>query len=100
MTRRAPRVCTTQADVERVVALIAALPAHGHVVLWLRDGSSRTGVVSVRASVQVFRDPEGLEGMNAEITLECRDAPGGDWRLWLDQVERVEHLDSALASEN
>ena len=47
MTRRAPRVCTTQADIERVVALIAVLPAHGHVVLRLRDGSSRAGVVSV-----------------------------------------------------
>jgi len=93
-------VCTTHADIERVVALIAALPAHGHVVLRLHDGSTCAGVVHVRGSVEVFRDPQGKEGMNSEIILESPDAPGGNRHVWLDQVESVEHLDSALGSEN
>lgn len=100
MSRRAPRVCTTQADIGQLVTLIAALPAHGHVVLHLRDGSTCAGVVRVRGSMQVFRDPDGQEGMNAVIVLECANVAGGIRRVWLDQVARVEHLDSALAGEN
>ena len=65
MSRSAPRVCVAPADTDRVVALIAALPAHGHVILRMRDGSTLDGVVHVRSSAQVFRDPHGLEGMNA-----------------------------------
>jgi hypothetical protein len=100
MTRRAPSVCTAEADVEQLVALIAALPAHGHVVLRLRDGSTRAGVVQVRGSLQVFRDTHDREGLNAEIVLECPDVSGGIQHVWLDQIEDVEHLDSALGSES
>ena len=100
MSRSAPRVCVAPADTERVVALIAALPAHGHVILRMRDGSTLNGVVHVRGSAQVFRDPHGLGGMNADLTLECTDVPGGIRHVWLDQVESVQHLDSALGSEN
>lgn len=100
MTRQAPNVCIAEAEVEQLVALIANLPAHGEVVLRLRDGSSCSGIVQVRGSIQVFRDAEDREGMNAEIVLECPHFPGGTRHVWLDQVIRVEHLDSALASEN
>lgn len=100
MTRRAPNVCVAEAEVEHLATLIVALPAHGAVVLGLRDGSTCTGVVHVRGSIQVFRDPAGREGMNAEIVLECSDVAGGTRHVWLDQIEHVQHLDSALSSEN
>ncbi|MEO7072660.1 MAG: DUF3247 family protein [Rhodanobacter sp.] len=100
MSTQAPSVCTAQAAIGHLVVLIAALPAHGHVVLHLRDGSTLAGVVRVRASMQVFRDPRGLEGMNARVVLERPPEAGGITHVWLDQVERVQHLDSALASEN
>jgi hypothetical protein len=93
-------VCTTQADTGRLVTLVAQLPAHGHVVVHLRDGSSVAGVVRVRGSVQVFRDPRGTEGMNVRIGVERREVVGDIRYLWLDQVERVQPMDSALASEN
>ncbi len=100
MSRRAPRVCVTHADMERLRGLIAALPAHGRVTLLMRDGDTCTGVIHVRGSLEVFRDPSGLEGTNAEIALECPDAAGDIRFVWLDQVEHVEHLDSGLASES
>lgn len=100
MSRRAPRVCVTHADTERLRGLIATLPAHGRVTLLMRDGGTCTGVIHVRGSLEVFRDPSGLEGTNAEIALECPDVAGEIRFLWLDQVEHVEHLDSGLASEN
>lgn len=100
MSMQAPRVCTTDTDIQRLEMLIAQLPAHGGVVVSLHDGTTCTGVVKVRSSTQVFRDPQGVEGINGEITLECADAPHGAWNLWLDQIEHVEHLDSGLADEN
>ena len=102
MSREAPHICTTPEDVARLETLITQLPAHGRVVVSLRDGSTYTGVVKVRATAEVFRGPEGgdEEGLNAEITLESADAPHGAWHLWLDQIVHVEHLDSGLANEN
>lgn len=102
MGQEAPRVCTDEADIQRLVGLIARLPAHGRVALHMRDGSVCEGVVSVRSSAQVFRDPQQREGINAVVSLEC-PGPGGQpqiRRLWLDQVAHVEHLDPALAGEN
>lgn len=100
MSRQAPQICTTDADVRRLVTLISQLPAHGRVVLTLRDGKMYDGVVKVRASTQVLRNPQGEEGINAAITLENPEAPHGAWNLWLDQVKHVEHLDSGLGGEN
>ncbi|MEO7065492.1 MAG: DUF3247 family protein [Rhodanobacter sp.] len=88
------------ADIERLRGLIVALPAHGRVALRMRDGSVFTGVIHVRGSLQVFRDPHGVEGTNAEIALECPDVAGNIRFLWLDQVEHVEHLDAGLGSES
>ena len=100
MGQDAPRVCTDEADIQRLVVLIAALPAHARVVLHMRDGTTCEGVVSVRSSAQVFRDPQRREGTNAIVSLERPGSNGQIQRLWLDQVARVEHLDPALATEN
>lgn len=100
MTRRAPRVCTAPADIERVLALIPALPAHGEVILHMRDGGVLAGVVHVRGSAQVFRDQQGQEGMNVLIHLETADTSRGRRPVWLDQVQHVEHVDPAMGREN
>lgn len=100
MGQEAPRVCTDEPDIQRLLALIPELPAHGHVVLHMRDGSTRTGIVSVRSSAQVFRDPQRREGLNGVVSLEDAAVRGRIQRIWLDQVARVEHLDSGLAAEN
>lgn len=100
MGRNAPCVLVDEDAIDRLEALVHQLPANGHVVLLLHDGSSCDGVVSVRPSVQVFRDPEGREGVNAEVQLERPDAPTWHQRVWLDRVSRVEHVDSTMASES
>lgn len=63
----------------------------------MQDGSSCDGVVSARPSVQMFRDANAQEGINARVLLRRPDVP--EWRrnIWLDQVVRVEHLDSTPA---
>jgi hypothetical protein len=99
MTSKAPQVVTDEADIGRLEALVHELQGNSHVVLLLRDGSNCEGVVTVRPSVQVFRDEEG-EGINAVVQLERPAEPTWHRRIWLDQIVRVEHLDSGLASES
>ncbi len=100
MGSKAPRVVTDAASIRKLEALVHELQGNSHVVLFLRDGSTCEGVITVRPSVQVFRDGEGREGINAEAQLERPAMPAWHRRIWLDQIVRVEHLDSGLGSES
>jgi len=100
MDRQAERVYTDQASVLQLESLIDQLPTDGHVVLVMKDGSSCDGVVSKRPNVQVFRDADEHEGINGRVQLQRPDVPEWSRHVWLDQVVRVEHLDSIMASES
>lgn len=100
MGQVAPRVCTEEAEIQHLLGLITRLPAHGRVVLHMRDGSTHEGVVQVRTSAQVFRDPQRREGTNAVVSLERPGKAGQVERIWLDQVARVQYVGPALAAEN
>jgi len=39
------------------------------------------------------------EGVNATVQLERPDVPEWGRQVWLDQILRVEHVDSCMASE-
>lgn len=100
MAQYTERVCVDPARVRQLEALVAQLQGNGRVRLHLRDGSRCEGVVSVRPSMQVLRDHDGREGLNARLRLERPGQPDWECDVWLDQVEGVEHLDSTLASES
>jgi hypothetical protein len=98
--RQAPHVYTDPASIRRLESLIDELPGNGHVVLLLKDGRRCEGVISTRPNVQVFRDPDEREGINAEVQLERPGQPAWSQRCWLDEIAQVDHLDSTLASES
>jgi hypothetical protein len=100
MGRQAQRVYTDRASIRQLESLVDELPANGHVVLLLKDGSSCDGVVSMRPNVQLFRDPDECEGINATVQLQRPDVPDWSRHVWLDQIVRVEHLDSIMGSES
>lgn len=100
MGSQAARVYTDKASIRQLELLVGELPANGHVILQLKDGSSCDGVVTTRPSVQIFRDPEECEGINATVQLERPDVFGWRRTVWLDEILRVEHVDSSMASEN
>ncbi len=100
MSSKAPRVVTDEQGIRKLEALVHELQGNSHVVLQLHDGTTCDGVITVRPSMQVFRDHDGREGLNAEVQLERPDVPAWHRRIWLDQITRVEHLDSGLASES
>ncbi|RDI98575.1 DUF3247 family protein [Dyella solisilvae] len=99
MGRRAEQVYTERAQIRQLEALVEELPANGHVVVQLNDGSSYDGIVCERPIVQVFRDGDENEGVNGVVRLERPDAPDWNCYLWLGDIHRVEHLDSAMGSE-
>ncbi|RCS29641.1 DUF3247 family protein [Rhodanobacter denitrificans] len=100
MGRAAERVYTDRTSIRQLESLVEELPANGHVVLLLKDGSSCDGVVVTRPNVQLFRDADEREGINATVQLERPDVPEWSRQVWLDQIVRVEHLDSCMAGEN
>ena len=77
-------------EIERLKALIAALPADRRVTLVLRDGTTLTGIVGERPVLQIVRGEHGEEGANALLRLEG-DAPGRpDVRdLWIEQIVEI-----------
>ena len=99
MSSTAPHVVIDDVGIRKLNALVRELQGNSHVVLLLRDGSTCEGVVTVRPSMQTLRDPDEREGANGEVQLERPDTPTWHRRIWLDQIVRVEHLDSGLASE-
>ena len=100
MAQYAEHVCVDPVEIRRLESLVADLQGNGRVSIALKDGSTIEGVVSVRPAVQVLRDHAGREGVNAEVRLERPREPAWNRSLWLDQISRVEHLDSILGSES
>lgn len=92
MARTAPRVHTTQAEIDHLKALQLALDAELIVELRMRDGRVLAGTVTERPSVQQFRGPQEEEGTNGQVPI---DVPGeGVQLLWLDEIESFTRLGS------
>ncbi len=94
MGRLAEHVYTEPSQIRRLEHLVEQLPSSSHVVLLLHDGSSCDGIVCEQPSVQVFRDRDENEGINAVVRLERPDVPDWNCYVWLDDIRRVEHLGS------
>lgn len=95
MGQIADRVYTSQADIALIEARIVELPDEAIVEVIMGDGSTVKGVVSVRPSVQTFRNPQGEEGINALLRIDDLQHPEQAHYLWLDQISDIVHLGSA-----
>ncbi len=89
MTQIAERVHTDQAQIALIESRIMELNDAVTVELSLSDGRKLKGVVTVRPSVQTFRDAEGKEGINALLRLDDLQQPGKTHHVWLDQVTGI-----------
>ena len=94
MTKIVERVHTDQAGIAMIEARIAELDDESIVELTLSDGRKLKGVVTVRPTVQTFRDTEGTEGVNSLLRLDDLDQPGKTHHVWLDQVTDIFHMGS------
>ncbi|GAA0709309.1 hypothetical protein FHW84_000652 [Dyella sp. SG562] len=100
MARSAEHVYTDEPTILALEALVRELPTNGRVRLELTNGDRCEGVIVERPNVQLYLDPsDRREGINGELRLERPEAPDWQRRVWLDEIARVEHLDSTMGSE-
>ncbi|GAB3340994.1 DUF3247 family protein [Marilutibacter aestuarii] len=96
MGRFAERIHTDRADIDRLEAHLLELPNDARVALRLDDGSELVGTVAARASLQLFEDRDGNEGMNAILRLEDVTLDGSSHAdvhdLWLDRIVDVRRM--------
>jgi hypothetical protein len=94
MGQLADRVYVSTEDTRRLGQLVEELAVNAKVSLQLDDGRTTQGVVAVTPTVQVFRDPQGQEGINGVVKLIDPARPDWSERVWLGDIARLEHLDS------
>ena len=94
MTAIAERVHTRQDEIALIESRIVELPDEAIVEITLDDGRKLKGVVTVRPTIQTFRDTEGREGVNALLRLDDLEQPGHSHQVWLDEVREIFHMGS------
>lgn len=93
MSQVAKRVHTDQGEIDRIEALAARLPDEARVELVLDDGDRVAGTVSVRPTVQVFRDEDGNEGLNALVRIDDAADPAHAHYVWIDRIREIRRRD-------
>jgi hypothetical protein len=94
MGQLADRVYIETEDIKRLEELVDALAVNARVSLRLSNGETTEGVVAVTPTVQVFRDPQGQEGINGVVKLIDPKRPAWDELVWLGEIEDLVHMDS------
>ena len=94
MGQLADRVYSSAEDASRLQCLVGELAVNARVSLELGGGRTTEGVVAVTPTVQVFRDPQGQEGINGVVKLIDPARPHWSEQVWLGDIERLVHLDS------
>jgi hypothetical protein len=94
MGQIAERVYTTAEDVQHLEDLVDELAVNARVSLRLFDGRVVEGIVTVTSNVQVFRDPQGQEGINGVVKLIDPKRPDWSELVWLGDIDQLQHLDS------
>jgi hypothetical protein len=94
MSQIAERVYTTAEDVQHLEDLVDELAVNARVSLRLFDGRVVEGIVTVTSNVQVFRDPQGQEGINGVVKLIDPKRPDWSELVWLGDIDQLQHLDS------
>lgn len=93
MEKLAPQLCTSAADIARIEQRASALASGTRVRIGLIDGKVIDGMVAEQPVVQLFKDAEGNEGMNAVVRLEDAAVPLWTAYLWLSDIATVQTMD-------
>lgn len=95
--RIADTVYTSQADIDRIQALIVELSNDDRVELTLADGRVLRGIVALKPTIQQFFDRSGREGSNATVRLDQPALEASEQAGWIDvflgDVVGLRHLD-------
>jgi len=94
MGRIAEKVYTEATDLAWLERWVVELAINARVRVHTRERGAIEGVVMVTPTVQLFRDAADNEGTNGVVKLEDPERPGWSVVVWLDEITRVEHIDS------
>jgi hypothetical protein len=94
MGQVADRVYVLPEDIQRLQKWVEELAVNARVAIQLQNHDTIEGIVAVTPTVQVFRDPEGQEGINGVVKLIDTLRPDWDALVWLGDIEQIKHLDS------
>src|SRR3546814_14076829 len=97
MTQFAEHVYTAQHDIARIESWAGQLADEARVEILLVDGARVEGFVAARPTIQVFRDGEGREGMNAMVRIDDQANPEHAHYLWLARLIHVRSTGTAWA---
>ncbi len=95
MTQFAQHVYTGQDDIARIESLAEQLEDEAIVEVRLADGARIEGVVTARPTIQVFRDGDGREGLNALVRIDAAADPAHAHYLWLDTIVGIRRTGTA-----
>jgi uncharacterized protein DUF3247 len=95
MSQIAEQVYTEQRDIARIESWAEQLQDEAVVAIELSDGGRVEGVVTVRPTIQVFRDAGGREGLNAVVRIDDASDPGRAHYLWLDRIVDIQRIGTA-----
>jgi hypothetical protein len=88
------------ADVDQLKDRVRSLAVNAKVRLYMKDGSTVCGIVSVTPTVQVVRNAKGDESLGGTVKLEDPVQPGWDGLVHLVDIAAIEHLDSVTMGAN
>ncbi len=95
MSQLAEHVYTEQRDIARIESWAEQLDDEARVEIQLADGARVDGYVTARPTIQVFRDGDGREGLNALVRIDDAAAPECAHYLWLDRIIDVRRVGTA-----
>jgi hypothetical protein len=95
MTQLAEHVYTEQGDIARIETWAEQLEDEAKVAIRLADGARVEGVVTARPTIQVFRDGNGREGMNAMVRIDDAANPEHAHYVWLDRIIDIRRTGTA-----
>ncbi|EKU25228.1 DUF3247 family protein [Xanthomonas graminis] len=92
MSKYADAVHTDPDAIAALQAWLPKLPDQAQMLLYLDDGSQVSGTVSVRPTLQTFRDRQEREGVNGVVRLDDLLHPEQQHYVWLDRIREVAPL--------
>ncbi|QDI04755.1 DUF3247 family protein [Xanthomonas cerealis pv. cerealis] len=89
MSKYTDAVHTDPDAIAALQAWLPKLPDQAQMLLRLDDGSQVSGTVSVRPTLQTFRDRQEREGVNGVVRLDDLLHPEQQHYVWLDRIGEV-----------
>ncbi len=92
MSRYAPHVYSEHVQIATLEHWVALLDGQERVRIELDDGSTLSGTVAVRPTIQTYLDENDNEGVNGQLRLDQLDATQEPHWIWMDRIVAVHPL--------